>query len=230
MVANTVISYSLEGTLAVIRIDDGKANALGTTALDTLQSKLDDAQRDEASAVILVGRPGVFSAGFDLEEVRSDPTRREALRIKFVDLLIRLFEYERPVVAACTGHAMAAGAALLLVADSRVGVAGRFKLGFNEAAIGVPISGVTVELARYRMPMPWFESLLSGQTFEPERAVAAGLLDLVAADEEELLESAYRMANQLGSVAPTIFREMKHRVRSVPSERANAERERLRSQ
>ena len=158
-----MISYKVEGTLAVIQIDDGKANALGTVALDSLQSTLDDAERDGVSAIILKGRPGVFSSGFDLEEVRSDPTRREAIRLKFVDLLIRLFDYERPVIVACTGHALAAGAALLLVADRRIGIGGRFKLGFNEAAIGVPISGVTVELARYRMPMPWFESLISAR-------------------------------------------------------------------
>ena len=55
-----------------------------------------------------------------------------------------------------------AGAALLLAGDRRIGVNGPFKLGFNEATLGVSISAVTVELARYRMPMPWFESIASG--------------------------------------------------------------------
>jgi enoyl-CoA hydratase len=222
-----VISYKVEGTLAVIQIDDGKANALGTAALDSLQSTLDDAERDEVSAVILKGRPGAFSSGFDLEEVRSDPTRREAIRRKFVDLLIRLFEYERPVIVACTGHALAAGAALLLVADRRIGIEGRFKLGFNEAAIGVPISGVTVELARYRMPMPWFESLISGQIFDPEHAVLAGLLDSVALDEEGLAGGAEQLAQQLAKVDPAVFRHMKRLARAVPTERARVERDLL---
>jgi enoyl-CoA hydratase len=225
----TVINYKVEGTLAVLHIDDGKANALGTAALDSLQSALDDAERDGATAVILKGRPGVFSSGFDLEEVRSDPSRREAIRLKFVDLLIRLFDYERPVIAACTGHALAAGAALLLVADRRIGIEGRFKLGFNEAAIGVPISGVTVELARYRMPMPWFESLVSGQTFAPEQAVPAGLLDSVVPNEDELVEAAEQQAQQLGKVDLAVFRQMKGLARSLPSQRARSERDLLRS-
>ena len=224
-----MISYRVERTLAVIEIDDGKANALGTTALDSLQSTLDDAERDGVSAVILKGRPGSFSSGFDLEEVRSDPTRREAIRLKFVDLLIRLFDYERPVVVACTGHALAAGAALLLVADRRLGLDGRFKLGFNEAAIGVPISGVTVELARYRMPMPWFESLVSGHTFDPEQAVPAGLLDSVVPNEEELMEGAEQLAQRLAKVDPAVFRKMKGLARALPSERARIERDRLHS-
>jgi enoyl-CoA hydratase len=224
-----VISYNVEGTLAVLHIDDGKANALGTAALDSLQSALDEAERDGATAVILKGRPGVFSSGFDLEEVRSDPTRREAIRLKFVDLLIRLFEYERPVIVACTGHALAAGAALLLVADRRIGIGGRFKLGFNEAAIGVPISGVTVELARYRMPMPWFESLISGQTFDPERAVPAGLLDSVVGSEQELADGAEELAQQLGKVGPAVFRQMKGLARALPAERARIERDLLHS-
>jgi enoyl-CoA hydratase len=224
-----MISYRVQGTLAIVEIDDGKANALGTVALDSLQSTLDDADRDGVSAVILKGRPGVFSSGFDLEEVRSDPTRREAIRLKFVDLLIRLFDYERPVVVACTGHALAAGAALLLVADRRIGIGGRFKVGFNEAAIGVPISGVTVELARYRMPMPWFESLVSGQTFDPEQAVLAGLLDSVAPDEEELAAGAEQLARQLAKVDLAVFRQMKRLTRALPSERARIERDLLRS-
>jgi enoyl-CoA hydratase len=224
-----VIRYRLEGTLALIQIDDGKANALGTAALDSLQSMLDDAERDEASAIVLTGRPGVFCSGFDFAEVRSDPSRREALRLKFVDLLIRLFDYERPVVIACTGHAMAAGAALLLVADQRIGMHGEFKLGFNEAAIGIPISGVTVELARYRMPMPWFESLFSGQTYDPERAVLAGLLDVVAPNDAALTEGATQLAHQLESVNPAVFRQMKRLVRALPLERARIEQDRLRS-
>jgi enoyl-CoA hydratase len=224
-----VIRYRLEDTLALIQMDDGKANALGTGALDTLQSMLDDAERDDVRAIVLTGRPGVFCSGFDLAEVRSDPSRREALRLKFVDLLLRLFAYERPVVIACSGHAMAAGAALLLVADRRIGVDGQFKLGFNEAAIGVPMSGVTVELARYRMPMPSFESLLSGQLYDPPGAVSAGLLDLVTQTDTELTETATEVARQLGSVDPGVFAQMKRLVRILPLERARIEGDRLRS-
>jgi enoyl-CoA hydratase len=222
-----VISYKVQGTRAVIQIDDGKANALGTTALDSLQSALDDAQRDDVTAVVVQGRPGAFSSGFDLKEVRSDPSRREAIRHKFIELLIRLFEFDRPVIMACAGHALAAGAALLLVGDRRIGLDGRFKIGFNEAAIGVPISGVTVELARYRMPMPWFESLVSGDTFDPERALAAGLLDSVVSTDEALEDAVAQAAEQLGKVDVAVFRQMKSLARTLPAERARIEREKL---
>ena len=58
------------GDVAVIRVDDGKANALGFEVLDGLLGALDDAA--DAKAVCIIGRPGRFSAGFDLKVMRSE--------------------------------------------------------------------------------------------------------------------------------------------------------------
>ncbi len=139
-----------------------------------VNDQLDQAVVDQASAVIISGRNGVFSAGFDLKELRSEASAPDRLRRQLIDLLLRIFTFESPIVMACTGHALAAGAALLLAGDRRIGVDGPFKLGFNEASLGVSISAATVELARYRMPMPWFESIASGDTFSPREARVPG--------------------------------------------------------
>ena len=163
-------TYRFEEGTAHIALDEGKVNAAGSATLLQLDEHLSQALLDGASAVVLTGRPGMFSAGFDLTELRSGDAAQTHLRRTLIDLVLRLFEFERPVVIACTGHAMAAGAALLLAADRRIGVDGSFKLGFNEVTMGASISAATVELARYRMPMPWFESLISGETFPPRIA------------------------------------------------------------
>jgi enoyl-CoA hydratase len=218
--------YQLHEGVAHLAMDDGKVNALGTASLTGLGEQLDQAEKDEATAIVLSGREGKFCAGFNLAEIR-DPEGALALRRQFIDLILRLFESEKPVVIACTGHALGAGAALLVAADRRVGVDGDFKLGFNEASVGVTISQATIELARYRMPMPWFESIISGTTFAPQQAIAAGLLDEVVAAPDALLSESFRVAGELSAIKTDIFSSMKHLARGAVAEKVRLERSRL---
>jgi enoyl-CoA hydratase len=220
-------SYRYEHGVAHISLDDGKVNALGSTTIAFANAELDHALRDDAIAVIPSGRDGIFSAGFDLGELRAGDSAREDLRLQLTDLVLRIFSFERPVVMACTGHALAAGAALLLAADRRIGLDGPFKLGFNEASLGVSISAATVELARYRMPMPWFESLVTGDTFPPLLAKSAGLLDEAVSDSTRLTEGAWAMAEQLGGTPREAFSEMRRLTRAPTTEFMRAARRRL---
>jgi enoyl-CoA hydratase len=67
------ISYTLAGGVGTITMDDGKVNALSPHMLGELNAALDRAEAGEA-AVVLTGRSGVFSAGFDLAVLRAgDP-------------------------------------------------------------------------------------------------------------------------------------------------------------
>jgi enoyl-CoA hydratase len=222
-----VSPYRCENGTAHISLDDGKVNALGSASIAHVNDQLDQAALDQASAVILSGRNGVFSAGFDLKELRSEASAPERLRGQLIDLLLRIFTFESPVVMACTGHALAAGAALLLAGDRRIGLDGPFKLGFNEASLGVSISAVTVELARYRMPMPWFESIVSGDTFSPREAQSAGFLDQVADDEAALTQEVLAVAEALGRVPPHSFHEMRRLARRSTVDVMRRERSRL---
>jgi enoyl-CoA hydratase len=115
----------------------------------------------------------------------------------------------------------------LAVADRRIGLDGHFKLGFNEASVGVTISPATAELARYRMPMPWFESIISGSTFAPQQAVAAGLLDEVVTDPEALLPEAFQAARDLATIPTAVFSTMKRVARGPVAEQVRLERSRL---
>jgi enoyl-CoA hydratase len=218
--------YRFDEGVAHLSLDEGKVNAIGRATLSSLNEHLDQAEKDGAAAVVLSGRDGMFCAGFNLAEIR-DPDGTMALRRQFIDLVLRIFESDKPVVIACSGHALGAGAGLLVAADRRVGLDGAFKVGFNEASVGVTISQATVELARYRMPMPWFESIISGTTFAPQQAVAAGLLDEVVQDHDALLSESFRIARELGTIAPPVFKAMKHVARGAVAEKVRLERSRL---
>jgi enoyl-CoA hydratase len=198
-VTSELLDYRLDGAVAVLTFDDGKANAYSHDALDAIGSGLDQAA-GEATAVLLVGRPGRFSAGFDLSVMTAGVEPMRALVTAGAELMVRLFTFPMPVVAACTGHALAAGALVLLSCDRRVGAAGPFKIGLNEVAIGMGLPHFAVELARYRMPPSAFDTVVLGRTLDPDGAVAAGYLDRVVADDD-LVAVATAEAQELAGLS-----------------------------
>ena len=215
-----MISGTVRDGTAVLELDDGKVNALSIASIAELNDNVDRALA-ESGAIVILGRPGFLTAGMDLQELQRDAANRKQVRVALVTLLVRLFTLERPLVVACTGHALGAGAALLAVADRRVGIEGPYKIGFNEAAAGVPMSTATMELARYRMPMPWFESVVTGTVFDPEGAVAAGLLDAVVR-QDALMAAALDEAERMSRVDPATFADMKLRARRDAADRMRA--------
>ena len=106
--------------MALLRFDDGRANAVSHAAIEAIHAGLARAEK-EAGAAVLIGRPGRFSAGFDLSVIQQGRDASRALVTAGGELLLRIVESEVPLVAACSGHALAMGALLLLAADLRIG-------------------------------------------------------------------------------------------------------------
>jgi enoyl-CoA hydratase len=173
----TITGYQLADSVATITMDDGKVNVLSLEMITEINQALDRAV-DDAAVVVLGGRPGVFSAGFDLPVLRAaGPDATSMLRAGF-DLAERLLSYPRPVVIACTGHAVAMGAFLLLAGDYRVGAAGPYKITANEVAIGLTMPRAAVEICRQRLtPAHFNRATIVAETYDPDSAVAAGFLD-----------------------------------------------------
>jgi enoyl-CoA hydratase len=190
----------MEGPVAVIDIDDGKANALGFDVLAGIQAALDRAEA-EAGAVVLAGRPGKFSAGFDLSVMTGSPEGARDLLGQGAELGLRLFEFPRPVVLAVTGHALAMGGILLCCADIRIGADGPFKLGLNEVAIGMPVPSFAVEICRDRLSKrAYTQAIQLARIHDPAQAMDAGFLDEVVAPElvrDRAVEVAAELADRL---------------------------------
>jgi enoyl-CoA hydratase len=183
--------------------------------LDQLHRALDQARADpaEARAVLLVGRPGRFSAGFDLATMTASPDAMRGLVGDGARFVARLLLEPLPVVAACTGHALAAGALVLLAADHRIGMAGDWRIGLNEVAIGMALPVWAIELARYRMPAGQFDRILLGEIGGPEEACAAGFLDRVVAPDD-LLTEATATATRLAALRTGAVAGTKERART----------------
>lgn len=179
------LTFESTGDVAILRLDDGKANAISPTVLEAFASALDQAE-EAGQAVLILGRPGRFSAGFDLSVLREGgPDAGRALVTGGGRLALRLARFPAPVVMGCTGHALAMGAVLLTAGDTRIGAQGDFKLGFNEVAIGMTTPIFLLELARERISKRHFmRSVVQAEIHTPETAIDAGLLDRVVAPDE----------------------------------------------
>jgi enoyl-CoA hydratase len=207
-----LVHYTLQGTVAVVTMDDGKANALSYPMIDALLAALARAER-EATAMVLAGRPERFCAGFDLKVMMSGPDAARQLLRRGAELLMKLYGAPLPLVVACTGHAIAGGALVVLTGDVRIGAAGAFRIGLNELSIGLPVPVLAMELARDRLtPTALPRATLGAQIYAPDEAVAAGYLDAVA-PAEELAARAAQEAARLGAFARASYRATKERLR-----------------
>jgi enoyl-CoA hydratase len=206
------LTYTLEGTTAIVRMDDGKANALSEPMIDALVAAIDRAER-EAAAIVLAGRPDRFSGGFDLRVMMSGPEAATKLLRRGSDLLMKLYGTPLPLVIACTGHAIAGGALVVLTGDHRVGATGSFKIGLNELSIGLPVPVLAMELARDRLTTGELgHATLEAKIYDPEQAVAAGYLDAVV-PAGETIARAQAEAARLGALSNTAYRATKARLR-----------------
>lgn len=209
--SDPILKSEIRDGVTLLRLDDGKANALSHAVIDALHRALDEADK-EGSAVVWAGRPQRFSGGFDLAVMRSGPEPVRDLVTAGAELFLRLLTHPRPVVVACTGHAIAAGALALLGADLRIGARGDFRIGLNEVGIGMTLPLFALEMARHRLaPTHFFRATTQAELYGPEDAVAAGYLD-AAVDPGHLLDTAETEARRLGAMPRTAFAETKRRA------------------
>jgi enoyl-CoA hydratase len=191
-------------------LDDGKANALTFEAITGLRSAL-TAAIDAHVPLVIAGRSGTFSAGFDLRVMRSGD--RDLVRSLADDgfLLFRqMFSAPVPVVAACTGHALAAGALLLLASDYRIGPLGPAQIGLNEIRIGIALPQPAVDMARYRLsPNHLMAATLFAHVVAPEPACEVGYLDRIDPDPRS---SALAAAEDIASADLQAFAATKRRM------------------
>ncbi len=212
--AAALVSYRLEESTATITMDDGKVNVLSPGMLSQLNAALDQAEADRA-AVLLAGRDGVFSAGFDLAVIRAGgPAAARLLRGGF-ELAARMLALPVPVLVACTGHAIAMGAFLLLAGDYRLGADGPYRITANEVAIGLTLPSAAIEICRQRLgPAHLSRALALAEVFSPEDAVAAGFLDRVV-PAGQLRETAAAAAARLAALDLDAHAGSKLRIRSA---------------
>ena len=209
-----LIAYHLEDGIATLTLSNGKVNAISPDVITAFNAALDQAEQDRA-VVIITGQPGILSGGYDLKVMTASPEQAIELVRQGSTLARRMLAHPFPVVIACSGHAVAKGAFLLLSVDYRIGVEGPFSIGLNEVQIGMTMHHAGIELARDRLRKSAFHrSVIDGEMFNPLTAVDAGFLDKVV-KPEELQAAALEAARQLKKINMKAHKNTKLKVRKA---------------
>ena len=194
------VTLKTEEDISIIQMDDGKVNVFSPNMIKNFNDVLDQVPTDKG-AMLIIGREGMFSAGFDLKVMMSSPENAAAMVKSGFELLMRVFTFPRPVVAACSGHAIALGAFLLCSCDHRIGCKGDFKIGANELRNNMIVPTPILELAKFRLIKSHKQrALLNAEMYSIEGAVAPGYLDEVA-DQDKLFDLAMAKAKDLATLA-----------------------------
>jgi enoyl-CoA hydratase len=215
------MAVRFERGVAVVEIDDGKVNAIQRQFLEELGDALDRVVAEDARAVVIVGRPGCYSAGLDLKNLPTlDTQELRAVLALFGETMLRLFLFERPVVAAITGHAIAGGCILALAADRRLMAEGPFRIGLNEVPIGIEVPAFLVEFARTALPAHRLErAVVSGVLSEGSEAERDGWVEAIV-PADALLGRAIELAATLGRFSPKAYMRAKRLIRVPAVDRA----------
>ena len=208
-----LVSYAFADGVATLTMDDGKANAMGPAMQAALNAALDRAEADKA-IVVLTGRPGVFSGGFDLSVFKAgDPQVTFQMLTGGAQLAKRVLSYPHPVMAAFSGHAMAMGLFLLQCADVRIGLNAGATFQANEVLIGMTLPYFALEALRERVAAPHLHLVGTGLAYGGAAAVQAGLLDEAVAPEA-LAAAVQAQVDRLKKAHPASFTATKQRLRA----------------
>lgn len=200
--ADSPVRLRKEGNISIITIDDGKANVFGVAMTSALSAALDEIDKKEG-AVVIEGRDGIFSGGFDLNVINAgDPVAGREMTLGGVNVALKAMDFPRPIVAAVTGHAVAMGAIFCCGLDWRIGARGNFKHGLNEIKDGLALPMFAIELPRFRLnPTKFQEAAMRSTIYSPEGAVEVGFLDEVV-DADKCREAAFEKAKELAALLP----------------------------
>jgi enoyl-CoA hydratase len=207
--------------VATVRLQTGKANAINPGFIVAANAALDAAAG--AGAVVLTGNGRSFCAGLDLVTLY-EFGRGQLLSFmgQFDRLVLRLFTWPRPVVAAVNGHAVAGGCILALACDVRIMARGEFRVGLNEIELGLPLPTSALEVARATLLPGHLETMLyGGQLYGPEELEAKGVVDSVADPEAVMVESLV-VARHLAAKPALAFAEIKESLRRPFADRIEA--------
>jgi enoyl-CoA hydratase len=220
------ISLEIRDGVAFVGMDDGRANAISAGWLAELGAALGAAEDGEATAVVLEGRPGFFSAGLDLAVLPGlTPEAMRETTQAFVTAVERVFLFPKPVVAASRGHALAGGFMLFCAADLRLALdEPKARYGLVELRSGIPVLGPTAAVCRAAVPAEHHaELLLHGRLLSAREAHERRVVHGCADTPEGLQALASARAEELRDLDCTAYHASKLALRRPLVEAAREE-------
>jgi len=214
-------TLSQDEDVSIITLDDGKANVFSPSMISAVNKCLDDVPTKKGS-LIITGRTGMFSAGFDLKIISAgDMAATKEMSLNGFKLLSRIFSFPRPVLAACSGHGIALGTFLLCCCDYRIGVKGEFLVGANEMRTNMVIPIPILELIKFRIAQPHkYRAVLGAEMYSIENAIDAGIIDEIV-EADDLMDAALIKARDLATLGHPSYTLTKELYIAEPLKKIN---------
>jgi enoyl-CoA hydratase len=216
-----MIEISHQDSIAILRMANGKANAMSLEFCELLSVRFEELATSSAHAIVITGTRKIFSAGVDLVRLLDGgPTYIRKFLPSLCGMFLSVFSCPKPVVAAINGHAIAGGCVLACAADRRLMAQDGGRIGVTELLVGVPFPSIAMEIMRCATAPRYFSDvILSAATYLPAEAMGRGLIDDTV-DAGILLDRALERAHALAALPPAAFAITKHQIRQAALERA----------
>lgn len=181
-------------------------NRLSPGFLDAADAALATVEQAEGPrALVTVGTDRFFSNGLDLDHLQAHPQDLQPYLSRVHALFARVLSLPCATVAALNGHTFAAGAMLAICHDGRVMRADRGYWCLPEVDLGMPFTpGMNALIPALIPARTAHEAMVTGRRYAADEALAAGIVDEVAAEADVLPRAVERAAALAGKAGPGI--------------------------
>ena len=207
--ADSIATLSQENDISIIKLDDGKANAFSYDMLSQVNDLLTKVPRD-SGALVITGREGLFSGGFDLKTLATGDMEKITKMVQLgYRLLLELFSFDRPIVAAVSGHSIALGLFVTCSADYRIAIDGKYVCQANEVRNNMDIPPQIMEILKARVNKKYFyPAVYHSDTYSVQDSIEVGYIDEVVS-EDQFMERAMEKAKELATLPHPFYANTK---------------------
>ena len=206
---DSIVTLSKENDISIIKLDDGKANAFSYDMLSQVNDLLKKVPRD-SGALVITGREGLFSGGFDLKTLATGDMEKITKMVQLgYRLLLELFSFDRPIVAAVSGHSIALGLFVTCSADYRIAIDGKYVCQANEVRNNMDIPPQIMEILKARVNKKYFyPAVYHSDTYSVQDSIEVGYIDEVVS-EDQFMERVMEKAKELATLPHPFYANTK---------------------
>ena len=207
--ADSIATLSKENDISIIKLDDGKANAFSYDMLSQVNELLTKVPRD-SGALVITGREGLFSGGFDLKTLATGDMEKITKMVQLgYRLLLELFSFDRPIVAAVSGHSIALGLFVTCSADYRIAIDGKYVCQANEVRNNMDIPTQIMEIIRARVNKKYFYSAVyHSDAYSVQDSIKVGYIDEIVS-EDQFMKRVMEKAKELATLPHPFYANTK---------------------
>ena len=206
---DSIATLSQENDVSIIKLDDGKANAFSYDMLTQINELLAKVPRD-SGALVITGRDGLFSGGFDLKTLATGDMEKITKMVQLgYRLLLELYSFKRPIIAAVSGHSIALGLFVTCCADSRIAIDGKYVCQANEVRNNMDIPVQIMEILKARVNKNYFyPAVYHSDAYSVQDSIAVGFIDEVV-PEPQFMERVMEKAKELATLPHPFYANTK---------------------